>query len=784
MLGLGHRVPSHDAQVERSLVHYEGKQLRIETDQHALLIDTQTLRLFRVVDFDLDGQVCLSHEGNELQGLIEDYDYRTLLTHEGALCVDVNLYGSFQLGNDKVMAFSCAMQIAASGERVDVSLTVHNPAAAQHPEGLWDLGDVNSLLFDSLSLGLRWEDKKGAATSGEIQINPEQASMPFACRAVLTQLASGGEHWDSPVHQNPRGEILLKEPGFVARIDDQELQGTRADPNAHITRGRHRVSVRLEDFWQRFPSQLSLDNSGVTVDLLPQTQVPHELQAGERCTHRCTFHFTENATPETEQGAATFPQPLITLEPAHIEFCELPEIGTSAAIDPRIQRLINQGLDGENNFFNKREAIDEYGWRNFGDLWADHETEGYDGEKLFVSHYNNQYDPLFGFLRQYLRSGKPSWLELAGDLARHTVDIDIYHTDKDRAEYNNGLFWHTDHYLQAETSSHRSYSGRQPKDAYEGHSHGGGPGGQHCYTTGLLYHYLVTGERSSRDALYELTDWIGRVYEGSGTLTDVLLALKNRKRPDLKNHLTGQYPLDRGVANYLHALMDCHALDRAPTTLRRLAKIIQHTVHPSDDLSTRALENVEEHWYYVVFLQALCRYLALKADLNQLDTDFVYARDCLLHYADWMVANEAPYLSKPDILEFPNHTWTAQDLRKVNVLFWADYWSADNSQAYASKASELADYIASTLSTEPSRQYTRILALLMQNENPSLPLAGALLQIPKDSRYPGPRSVGVVAQASNFVTLLFRALLQFRPSREWAALQKILPAPTSRTQDS
>ena len=34
-------------------------------------------------------------------------------------------------------------------------------------------------------------------------------------------------------------------------------------------------------------------------------------------------------------------------------------------------------------------------------------------------------------------------------LARHVVDIDIYHTTNDKSAYNHGLFWHTEHYVDA-----------------------------------------------------------------------------------------------------------------------------------------------------------------------------------------------------------------------------------------------------------------------------------------------------------------------------------------------
>ena len=51
----------------------------------------------------------------------------------------------------------------------------------------------------------------------------------------------------------------------------------------------------------------------------------------------------------------------------------------------------------------------------------------------------------------------PRWRVLMDDLARHVADIDIYHTVEDKAAYNGGLFWHTCHYVDAGTSTHRSY---------------------------------------------------------------------------------------------------------------------------------------------------------------------------------------------------------------------------------------------------------------------------------------------------------------------------------------
>ena len=82
-------------------------------------------------------------------------------------------------------------------------------------------------------------------------------------------------------------------------------------------------------------------------------------------------------------------------------------------------------------------------------------------------------------------SGDVRWYQLMRDLARHVIDIDIYHTQEDRPAYNGGLFWHTDHYTDAATATHRSYS-RANRDTQGGSRYGGGPSNEHNYTTGLL----------------------------------------------------------------------------------------------------------------------------------------------------------------------------------------------------------------------------------------------------------------------------------------------------------
>src|SRR5258708_37731702 len=72
-----------------------------------------------------------------------------------------------------------------------------------------------------------------------------------------------------------------------------------------------------------------------------------------------------------------------------------------------------------------------------------------------------------------------------------------------------------------------------------------------------------------------------------------------------------------------------------------------------------------------MFLQSLGRYLDDKAERDQRDQMYAYARASLLHYARWMADHEYPYLDKPEILEYPTETWAAQDMRKSEVFKYA-----------------------------------------------------------------------------------------------------------------
>ena len=86
-------------------------------------------------------------------------------------------------------------------------------------------------------------------------------------------------------------------------------------------------------------------------------------------------------------------------------------------------RLVRSAIEGDDSFERKRERIDEYGWRHFGDVYGDHEAVRHTGPHPLNSHYNNQYDTVAASAIQFLRTGDLRWwrmhVEMAAHVARH-----------------------------------------------------------------------------------------------------------------------------------------------------------------------------------------------------------------------------------------------------------------------------------------------------------------------------------------------------------------------------
>jgi hypothetical protein len=370
---------------------------------------------------------------------------------------------------------------------------------------------------------------------------------------------------------------------------------------------------------------------------------------------------------------------------------------------------VGAALDGDDTFDAKRERIDEYGWRHFGDLYADHEN-GTEPLLTRVSHYNNQYDAVAGLITQALRTGDPRWWVLADDLANHVARIDIYWTDEDKAAYSGGLFWHTTHYLEAGRSTHRTYP-RAPGVS------GGGPSNEHCYSTGLLLHYYLTGATLSAAAVKRLADWMIATDDGARAPLPLRWLSHARTGYASATNALDYHGPGRGAANAVQALLNAARLTGAAEYLNKAHEIVQRVGHPEDDIASLTLLDTERRWSYTVMMQTLARYIDALTAQGCGDDHVRYARATLLHYARWMAAHEYPYLDRPQLLEFPTETWAAQDLRKADVFDLAAMQTsdADERRRFVERARYFHRTALETLAARPTRTTTRPVVLLLSN---------------------------------------------------------------------
>ena len=593
-----------------------------------------------------------------------------------------------------------------------IELALHNPGRAHHPGGLWDLGDPGSILFRDLCLrlGLVGEGLRHVQWTEDFA-GPRRTigASPFQ----IYQDSSGGENWRSRNHVNRVGEVPLQFRGYRVKSGEGESAGLRASPVVSVQGPVGTITAAIPEFWQQFPKAIDTEGGALNLRLFPgQSGDLFELQGGERKTHTVWLHFSRGDQSEVNPLEWVHRPARVHLRPEWYAEAGMFPLLAPGRRDPgdRYESFLSAVVDGPRSLAERREIIDEYGWRHYGDIYADHEGVYHQGPAPAISHYNNQYDFLNGLLMQYFRSGDSRWLDLTDPLARHVMDIDIYHTNEDRAAYNGGMFWHTDHYRDAATSTHRAYSRANSGPARGGY--GGGPCNEQNYTTGLLNYYYFTGNPLAREAVLSLADWVVAMDDGRNTpfglIDDGPTGLASRTT-EANYHGPG-----RGCGNSINALLDAWLLTGSRDYLDQAERLIRRAVHPELDIPALDLLETELRWSYTVFLSVLGRYLVLKDQADERDAMYAYARSGLLAFAGWMVDHEIPYFDRPENLEYPTETWAAQELRKANVLrMAAQYADEPHRQRLIDRGNELAERAWHDLLRFPSRDVARSIALLL-----------------------------------------------------------------------
>jgi len=614
----------------------------------------------------------------------------------GAACVRVSSQATLaELEVRVVMSFFAGSALM----RIELELT--NPCASGHPRGTWDLGNKGSIYLSDVSFY--------CAVSGKLSLTEafaqRSAALSNATDWRLFQASSGGANWDSPAHMERDSRTHLPFSGYQVSASDGEVNGACANPDVCVRSDTAGVRLAMRDFWQNFPKAIASTDGSLRLGVFPSEYTfGHELQGGERKSHELWLSFGVDSA--REELVCCVDGNTWAAEPQWYAAAQaLPHLTPRCEhADPSYFAIVDKALDPVTGFEAKRELVDEYGWRHFGEQYADHETKYHKGPQALVSHYNNQYDSIFGFGVNFLRSADARWFELFDDLARHVSDIDLYHTERDRAAFNHGMFWHTGHYHSAARATHRTYPSEQGV--------GGGLSPEHVYATGLLLHYWLTGQERSRDAVIGLGEFVINSDDGAKSMfrwVDRGFTGNASRSGSESYHGPG-----RGPGNAIETLLSAFVASADRRFLDKAEALIARCISAADDLVEIDLGNVEERWYYTVMLKSLTRYLEIKHEISQYDERYVYARDALIHYVTWMAENEYPYLDKPEKLEFPTETWAAQEMRKSDVFNLASQFVADPMrEEFQQRAQFFFRTSVDTLLAMPTHTWTRPLALIM-----------------------------------------------------------------------
>ena len=619
----------------------------------------------------------------------------------GPLRTVVRLDGRVAAGAGRECRLRMRLHFFAGLATVRLLVTLTNTDRAIHKGGFWDLGDPGSLLVKEVTLRLA---PPGADGPVSIRASVE-AGEPVVVHDApfeVYQDSSGGEYWQSTNHLNRERRVPNSFRGYRAQAGGRRSEGLRATPLVLWDRGLDRLGAAVPHFWQNFPMALGADDSSVTIRFLPGQYADfHEIQGGEQKTYECALLFG----PHDRSGSALAwanAKTVVSVDPGWV---------LSSGADPFLAplgddhtMLVQSAVDGPDRFEIKRERIDEYGWRHFGEIYGDHEAIRQPVPPL-VSHYNNQYDPILGFARQFLRTADPHWWAMATELAAHVVDIDVYHTVRDKWTYNHGLFWHTYHYGDADTATHRTYPARA-----RGRIHGGGPSADHNYTSGLMLMFFLTGEEWARQTVIDLAQFV--VDLDDGRLTE--FRFLDRGSTGRATLSAGYYGPGRGPANSLNALMDGFRLSGNPNFDAKAEEVLRRVVHPEEDVTRHELDDPERRWFYTMFLQSLGKYLHDKVERGELDDAYTYGRASLITYARWMADHEHPILDEPQKVEFATETWAAQDIRKSDVFCYAAlHTSGDLRERFLERAGFFHRYSVETLHKARTRTLARPIIVLL-----------------------------------------------------------------------
>lgn len=606
-----------------------------------------------------------------------------------------------------------------------MTITLRNSRRARHRGGLWDLGDPGSILLSEFGLDIElpsairtwyWADGSKCLSWDCLPINQCDDDGNGESRELWSvfQASSGGENWNSVNHIDAQGQVRLPFKGYVLRFGKEEKRGDRITPLCVAATDFGAIGIVAPRFWEEFPKRITVFPRSVRIALLAgYDEQVHELQGGEQKTFKVWVIYPDCKTQNmhgllSQLVGLSFSSVTVDHIPSDFPEVLAPLPCADQWASTRLAEFAEKAAFGPTGILANREKVDEFGWRHFGDTYADHEETHYQGSLPLTSHYNNQFDLLYGCILQRLISRDPRWDEIIVPLANHIIDIDIYHTDQDRSTFNHGLFWMTDHYRTAYTATHRAFSRFNASTK----RYGGGPCNEHNYTSGLALYYFLWGDDRAKEAVLELANWVIAMEDGSQTPYFVVDCGPTGLSTMTSSH--DYHGPGRGAANSINALLDAWLLTGEKRYLEFAEVLIRRTIHPEDNIVALNLRNAELRWSYTMYLEVLGKYLRITHAFGDMDTMHEYVRRSLVRYAEWMVDNEEPYLARAEQLEYPTEAWAAQDFRKTTVLLCASQYVAPEVAAgFRNKAIALAEAAWRDLLRFPRPHNARAAAVIL-----------------------------------------------------------------------
>ena len=318
--------------------------------------------------------------------------------NNGFLRTTFKISGQFEGNSKKSLQFIARVHFYADQSFVRIDFTLSNTGAAKHPEGLWDLGDPGSVLFSALSLEIAPKSDSRKTIKYSLESGNKILSISDG-ELIIYQDSSGGKNWMSLNHINRHGKVAHRFKGYEVKHDGKLIKsGMRAEPLIYLGDKKVGISGTIYQFWQNFPKALEVNDECLRIGLFPGCfNDLYELQGGEQKTHTIYLDFSN--IPDRLNWSQYPLRPMSIPEyyaDTKVFSCLADNKGYR---NRKYEEMIETAIKGNNNFFNRREVIDEYGWRNFGEVYADHEAVKHSGPSPLISHYNNQYDLIYGAIR-------------------------------------------------------------------------------------------------------------------------------------------------------------------------------------------------------------------------------------------------------------------------------------------------------------------------------------------------------------------------------------------------